>query len=111
MGWRARGLQLATPFIRPLALLIGTGIAYFLVELYVSGKISFDVVTIFLRNTPLYVTVVTLQSSVQVPATKQVTEFTVAYHWMYSRATYIKFLAFVQRTWTDVTREREIVWV
>jgi len=43
---------------------------------------------IFLRNTRPYVTVHTLHSSAHVPAIKQVTEFTVAYHWIYSRATY-----------------------
>jgi hypothetical protein len=95
----------------PPAFLIGAGIAQLFNKLYGAAEQAMEAWVLFLRQTPPRVTVETSQSSGQIPASKQVTEFTEAYHQMYSRATYVKSLAFGQRTWTEVTRERKIVCV
>jgi hypothetical protein len=72
---------------------------------------AMEVVAPSLRHTPPCVTVDTSQSSVQVPESKTSNRVHLDISLDYSRTIYIKSLAFGQRTWTEVTREREVVCV
>jgi hypothetical protein len=74
VGWRAREYKLYTPApntaARPPTFLIRTWLAEVPDDLDDASVIALEVVTLFLRHTPLYVIVDTLKYSVCDPASK-----------------------------------------